>query len=86
MTKKANLRQTQIVTLTDYHRKQIEDINHDKEHMLKEYQQKKQGISSEFCTSNLFIRFLELREQLKRKEELLIQAKHDLEAMEQYQV
>lgn len=44
MTKKANLRQTQIITLTDYHRKQIEDINQDKENMLKQYQQKKEGL------------------------------------------
>ena len=43
MSKKTNLRQTQIVTLTDYHRKQIEDIQQDKENMLKGYEQKKQG-------------------------------------------
>lgn len=43
MSKKTNLRQTHIVTLTDYHRKQIEDIQHDKENMLKGYEQKKQG-------------------------------------------
>jgi hypothetical protein len=43
MSKKTNLRQTQIITLTDYHRQQIEDINRDKEKMIKEYQQKKEG-------------------------------------------
>jgi hypothetical protein len=43
MSKKTNLRQTQIVTLTDYHRQEIEDINRDKEKMIKEYQQKKEG-------------------------------------------
>jgi hypothetical protein len=43
MSKKNNRRQTQIVTLTDYHRKQIEDINQDKENMIKESQQKKEG-------------------------------------------
>ncbi|CAF5072598.1 unnamed protein product, partial [Rotaria sp. Silwood1] len=42
MSKKTNLRQTKIVTLTDYHRKEIEDINRDKEKMLKEYKQKKE--------------------------------------------
>jgi hypothetical protein len=43
MSKKTNLRQTQIVTLTDYHRQEIEDINRDKEKMIKEYQQRKEG-------------------------------------------
>jgi hypothetical protein len=43
MSKKNNLRQTQIVTLSDYNRKQIEDINQDKQNMIKEYQQKKEG-------------------------------------------
>ena len=46
MSKKTNLRQTQIVTLTDYHRQEIEEINHDKENMLKEYEKKKEGLSS----------------------------------------
>ena len=44
MSKKTNLRQTQIVTLSDYHRQEIQDTNRDKENMLKEYQQKKEGI------------------------------------------
>ncbi|CAF3381857.1 unnamed protein product [Rotaria sp. Silwood1] len=57
MSKKTNLRQTKIVTLTDYHRKEIEDINRDKEKMLKEYKQKKE----------------ELRLQLIEKEQLLIE-------------
>lgn len=43
MTKKANRRQTQIITLNDYHRKQIDDINQDKINMIEEYRQKKEG-------------------------------------------
>lgn len=43
MTKKVNRRQTQIITLNDYHRKQIEDIHQDKQNMIEEYQQKKDG-------------------------------------------
>ncbi len=43
MSKKTNIRQTQIVTLTDYHREEIEEINHDRENMLKEYEKKKEG-------------------------------------------
>jgi hypothetical protein len=43
MSKKTNIRQTQIVTLTDYHRQEIDEINRDKENMLKEYEQKKAG-------------------------------------------
>ncbi|CAF2393998.1 unnamed protein product [Rotaria sp. Silwood2] len=70
MSKKANLRQTKIVTLTDYHRKEIEDISRDKEYMIKEYKQKKE----------------ELRLQLIEKEQLLIQVKNDLEAMNGYQL
>jgi hypothetical protein len=44
MSKKANLRQTQIITINDYHKKQIEDINQEKEDMLREHQEKKEGI------------------------------------------
>jgi hypothetical protein len=43
MSKKTNIRQTHIVTLTDYHRQEIEEINHDKENMLKEYEKKREG-------------------------------------------
>jgi hypothetical protein len=43
MSKKTNIRQTQIVTLTDYHRQEIEEINQDKESMLKEYEKRKEG-------------------------------------------
>jgi len=85
MSKKANLRQTQIVTLTDYHQKQIEDINQDKENMLKECQQKKEGILSKIFIS-LSFNFVELRSQLIHKEQLLIEAKQNLEAMNEYQV
>ncbi|CAF0858982.1 unnamed protein product [Rotaria sordida] len=70
MSKKTNLRQTKIVTLTDYHRKEIEDINRDKENMLKEYKQKKE----------------ELRLQIIEKGQLLIQVKNDLEAMNEYKL
>lgn len=45
MSKKTNIRQNQIVTLTDYHREEIEEINRDKENMLKEYEKKKEGSS-----------------------------------------
>ncbi len=43
MTKKTNRRQTQIITLTDYHQQEIKDIHRDKEIMLQEYQHKKEG-------------------------------------------
>ena len=43
MSKKTNIRQAQIITLTDYHRQEIEEINQDKENMLKEYEKKKEG-------------------------------------------
>ncbi|CAF3711200.1 unnamed protein product [Adineta steineri] len=46
MSKKANLRQTQMITLGDYHRQEIEDINRDIKNMTKEYKQKKKGISA----------------------------------------
>ncbi len=49
MSKKNNIRQTQIVTLADYHRKQIEDINQDKQNMIQEYQQKKEGNFNSNC-------------------------------------
>ncbi|CAF4622585.1 unnamed protein product, partial [Rotaria sp. Silwood1] len=68
MSKKTNIRQAQIVTLTDYHRQEIEEINRDKENMLKEYEKKKE----------------ELRSQLLKKEQLLAQTKHELENMGEY--
>lgn len=43
MTRKTNIRQTKVVTLTDYHRKEIEDMNQDKENLVKEYKEKKEG-------------------------------------------
>jgi hypothetical protein len=55
MSKKTNIRQTQIVTLTDYHRQEIEEINRDKENMLKEYEKKKEGLFSS-SEQNLFYR------------------------------
>ncbi|CAF2390711.1 unnamed protein product [Rotaria sp. Silwood2] len=68
MSKKTNIRQAQIVTLTDYHRQEIEEINRDKENMLKEYEKKKE----------------ELRSQLLKKEQLLAQTKRELETMGEY--
>ncbi len=49
MSKKTNIRQTQIVSLTDYHRDEIEEINRDKENMLKEYEKKKEGLEYLNC-------------------------------------
>ena len=43
MAKKTNTRQTQVITLTDYHHEQIRNINRDKENMLKDYEKKKEG-------------------------------------------
>ncbi|CAF3710413.1 unnamed protein product [Rotaria socialis] len=68
MSKKTNLRQTKIVTLTDYHRKEIDDINRDKENMIKEYQKKKE----------------EARSQLIQKEQVLLEVKDELETMNEY--
>jgi hypothetical protein len=46
MSKKTNIRQTQVITLTDYHREEIKEINRDKENMLKEYEKKKEGFGN----------------------------------------
>ncbi len=54
MSKKANLRQTQIITINDYHKKQIEDINQEKEDMLREHQEKKEGISIRISFDDYF--------------------------------
>ena len=35
-----------VVTLSDYHRQEIQDINQDKETILQRYKEKKQGILS----------------------------------------
>jgi len=40
------MRQTQVITLTDYHREEIKEINRDKENMLKEYEKKKEGFGN----------------------------------------
>lgn len=87
MSKKTNLRQTQIVTLTDYHRQEIEEINQDKENMLKEYEKKKEGVRFTSVSALLFSSFvLELRSQLMKKEHLLSQTKRELDAMGEYKV
>lgn len=44
MSKKTQYRQTQVVTLSDYYQKQIQDIGRDKENMHKEYKEKKEGM------------------------------------------
>jgi hypothetical protein len=86
MSKKTNIRQTHIVTLTDYHRQEIEEINHDKENMLKEYEKKREG-SFIFNKKSFFEYFsLELRLQLMKKEQLLSQTKRELDTMEEYKV
>jgi hypothetical protein len=89
MSKKTNIRQTQIVTLTDYHREEIEEINHDKENMLKEYEKKKEGFVCFYSNLNRYIFFcccVELRSELMKKEQLLAQTKREFETMEEYKV
>jgi hypothetical protein len=51
MSKKANIRQEQIVTLTDYHREEIDQIHRDQENMLQQYNEKKQGVDSQDSVS-----------------------------------
>ncbi|CAF1039012.1 unnamed protein product [Adineta steineri] len=68
MSKKTNTRQTQVITLTDYYREQVKDINREKENMLKEYERKKE----------------ELRSQLMKKEQFLSQTKRELDGIGEY--
>jgi hypothetical protein len=87
MSKKTNIRQTQIVTLTDYHREEIEEINHDKENMLKEYEKKKEGLFYSNLNRYFFLFVcVELRSELMKKEQLLAQTKREFETMEEYKV
>lgn len=44
MSKKANMRQNSIITLSDQNKKEIEDINVLKENMVKEFEAKKTSI------------------------------------------
>lgn len=44
MGRKKNLRQTQLVTLSDHHREEIERIRRDQAIMTEKYQRKKEGI------------------------------------------
>ena len=44
MSKKANMRQNSIITLSDQNKKEIEDINKQKEQMIKAFEEKKSGI------------------------------------------
>ena len=91
MAKKANLRQEQIVTLTDYHREEIVQIHCDQQSMLQQYDEKKQGFhSSCFVRVHLIAVFSialpELRRQLLEKEQRLVQVNEDLESMQGYKV
>ena len=41
--KKKNLRETQMVTLSDYHKEEIQNINQCKDDMTEKYLQRKKG-------------------------------------------
>ena len=43
MAKKTQKRQTTIISLSDSNQQELENIKHQREQMLKEYQEKKQG-------------------------------------------
>ncbi|XP_002738993.1 coiled-coil domain-containing protein 166-like [Saccoglossus kowalevskii] len=68
MSKKTHKRQTTIITLTDQNQKEIEDINKQKEEMLKEYEEKKQA----------------LRNILLEKEAELAKTKKELDDLEEF--
>ena len=86
MSKKANLRQEQIVTLTDYHREEIHQIHRDQKSMLQQYDEKKQGLDPPCSVPFDLLVLLELRRQLLGKEQRLVQVNEDLETMRGYQV
>jgi hypothetical protein len=70
MSKKANMRQNSIVTLSDQNKKEIEDIRKQKEDMIKAFEDKKSI----------------LQHTLLEKQHLLIKYKKDLEDMSEYKV
>lgn len=43
MLRKKNLRETQMVTLSDYHKEEIGNINQCKDNMTEKYHQRKKG-------------------------------------------
>lgn len=44
MTKKANMRQNSIVTLTDHNKEEIEKLKMQREQIIKDYEEKKIGM------------------------------------------
>ncbi|XP_077980396.1 coiled-coil domain-containing protein 166-like [Glandiceps talaboti] len=68
MSKKTHKRQTTIITLTDQNQKEIEDINKQREEMLKSYEAKKQA----------------LRSVLLEKESELAKTRKELDDLEEY--
>ena len=48
MSKKANMRQNSIVTLSDQNKKEIEDISKQKEQMVRVFEEKKTSIKNHF--------------------------------------
>ncbi|XP_070581050.1 coiled-coil domain-containing protein 166-like [Ptychodera flava] len=68
MAKKTHKRQTTIITLTDQNQKEIEDINKQREEMLKSYEGKKQ----------------ELRIILMEKEAALAKTRRELDELDEY--
>ncbi|UJR35103.1 hypothetical protein I4U23_027875 [Adineta vaga] len=68
--RKKNIRETQMITLSDYHREEIENINQSKDTMIEKSQQRKE----------------ELRLQFIEKSQLLLKAQHELEEMDGYKI
>ena len=54
MAKKTQKRQTTIISLSDSNQQELENIRQQREQMLKEYQDKKQGIVSR-STKSIFL-------------------------------
>ncbi len=50
MAKKTQKRQTTIISLSDSNQQELENIKQQREQMLQEYQEKKQGTVSTKCT------------------------------------
>ena len=70
MSKKANMRQNSIITLSDHNKQEIESLKEQKENLMKEFETKKQS----------------LQNNLIAKQNLLNKVRQEIEEMSQFKV
>jgi hypothetical protein len=92
MSKKANMRQNSIITLSDQNKQEIQDLKEQKETIMKEFETKKQSIVKykKFRTflqlTKLLFKKKDLQNNLIAKQNLVNKVRQEIEEMSQFKV